>query len=207
MRLFLASEAKHPNSMKNLEKFAGGFTGKKLAYIPTAANGELPYGDWSKGETWNLLNQKYQVKITLAQLEEYRDKSVLKHLRNQDIIWFAGGSCSYLIYWILRCEIDKFLPELLEKGAIYVGSSAGSMVTAPTLDLAEWYPGEPEIGAHYLPGLGLVDFDFFPHFEDALLPELKKWYRGKKMYLLKNGDAITVENKKVTVLGQKRVLP
>jgi len=39
-RLFLASEAKHPESMQKLEDFVGGLKSKKIAYIPTAANGE-----------------------------------------------------------------------------------------------------------------------------------------------------------------------
>src|SRR3989338_3113919 len=100
MRLFLASEAKHPNSMKNLEKFAGGFTGKKLAYIPTAANGELAFGGWQKNsETWQLV-QTLGAKVTAVQLEDYKNSSVIKLLKNKDIIWFAGGACSYLMYWI-----------------------------------------------------------------------------------------------------------
>jgi hypothetical protein len=40
MKLFLASEVKHPDSLKKLEEYVGGFTNKKIAYIPTAANGE-----------------------------------------------------------------------------------------------------------------------------------------------------------------------
>src|SRR3989344_6081088 len=207
MRLYLASEAKHPDSVKKLEKFAGGFQSKKITDSPTAANGEQAFGDWRKNsETWQLV-QTLGAKVSAVQLEDYKNSSVIKLLKSKDIIWFAGGACSYLMYWILRCGINKYLPEILASGTIYVGSSAGSMITAKTLDVAEWYPGEPEIGSHYLPGLGLVDFDIFPHYEDTLLPELKKWYRGNKMYLLKNGEAIAVENKKVTVLGQTRVIP
>ncbi|MEK7526626.1 MAG: hypothetical protein AAB546_04050 [Patescibacteria group bacterium] len=43
MKLFLASEAKHPDSIEKLKKFIGGFEGKSIAYVPTAANGENPY--------------------------------------------------------------------------------------------------------------------------------------------------------------------
>jgi len=46
MKLFLASEVKHPTCMKYLEKFVNGFEGKKIAYIPTASNGEDGYGYW-----------------------------------------------------------------------------------------------------------------------------------------------------------------
>ncbi|MBU0569850.1 hypothetical protein KKB40_03645 [Patescibacteria group bacterium] len=57
MKLFLASEAKHPESMEKLEEFVGGLKGKKIAYIPTVANGEEPYGTWKKGTTYNLVKK------------------------------------------------------------------------------------------------------------------------------------------------------
>ena len=98
-RLFLASEAKHPESMKKLEEFVGGLKSKKIAYIPTAANGEESYGTWRKGETWNLVNKSGAV-VEAVVLEDYKNSSVLKHLKGKDIIWFTGGMCGYLMYWV-----------------------------------------------------------------------------------------------------------
>ena len=76
-RLLLASEAKHPESIKNLEEYVGGLKGKRIAYIPTAANGEEPYGTWKSGATYNLVN-KMGAKVTPVVLEDYKeDKWVL----------------------------------------------------------------------------------------------------------------------------------
>ena len=206
MKLFLASEAKHPDSIEKLRKFIGGFDEKSIAYIPTAANGEEGYGAWKTGSaTWNLVNT-LGANVTPVVLEEYKNSSVLEQLRGKDVIWFAGGSCSYLMYWVRRCEVDKHIRELLDSGSVYVGSSAGSMVTAPTLDIAEWYIGEPEIGGSIIPGMGLVDFEIFPHYEESQLSEIKKNWKGKKLYLLKNGEVITVVDGKIEVLGEERVL-
>ena len=44
MKLFLASDAKYPDSIEKLRSFIGGFEGKSIAYIPTAVNGEEEYG-------------------------------------------------------------------------------------------------------------------------------------------------------------------
>ncbi len=206
MKLFLASEAKHPDSIEKLKQFIGGFEGKSIAYIPTAANGENPYGEWeTESSTWKLVNT-LGANVTSVVLEEYKNSSVIDLLKGKDIIWFAGGACGYLMYWIRRCELDKNLPELLKNGSVYVGSSAGSMVTAQTLTVTEWYLGESEIGASLFPGLGYVDFEIYPHFEDEMLPEIKNYWNGKKLCLLKNGEAITVVDGKVTVLGEKRFL-
>lgn len=205
MKLFLASEAKEPRSMKKLEQFVGGFKGKKIGYIPTAANGEEPYGTWKTGTTWNIFNAT-GASIELLELEDYKKMHFPEMLCDKDILFVAGGMCGYLMYWMRRTRLDRCIPDLLSKGLIYVGSSAGSMVTAPTLHTAEIYLNDPEVGAEVIPGLGLVDFDFYPHFSDEMLDPLKKVYKGNKMYLVKNGDAVTVEGVKVEVLGEEIVI-
>jgi|SRR3989344_7209738 len=205
MKLFLASEGRNPDTIKKLSKFVGGFTGKKIAYIPTAANGEEQFGNWkTSSATWQLV-QTLGAEIISVQLEDYKNSSVIEVLKNKDILWFAGGSPGYLMYWIRRCELDKALPGLLKK-SIYVGSSAGSMVTSKKLNTIEWYFGEGEPGASIIPGLGLVDFDIYPHYEDSVLDYVKKHYTGNKLYLLKNGEEIIVDNGKVIVQGEERII-
>jgi len=205
MKLFLASEAKHPESIVKLEKFVGGFKGKSIAYIPTATNGENHYGSWqTESGSWKLV-QTLGAKVKPVVLEELKSQA-LDTLRGKDILWFAGGTPGYLMYWARRCQIDLHIQDLLASGSIYVGSSAGSMVCAPTLHLSEVYPDEPEHGSSVIPGLGLIDFDIFPHYEDHLLDTIKQIYKGNKLYLLKNGEAITVTDHAVEVLGEERII-
>jgi len=206
-RMFLASEAKDLESWSKLEEFIDGFKGKRIAYIPTAANGEEPYGMWTNGDTWKLVNQS-GASVKAVVLEEYKNSSVLKEFENIDVIWFAGGMPGYLLYWIRRVELDKKLPEILEKETFYVGSSAGSMIVSKTQYLSEIYIGEQEIGASIFPGLGLIDFEIYPHYEDELLPKIKRLWKKEYggLYLLKNGEAITVVGDKIEVLGEKRVI-
>jgi peptidase E len=205
MRLFLASEAKNEATIKKLGDYIGGFKDKTIAYIPTAANGEEPFGSWKENSTTWLLVQTLGARVTGVQLEDYKNSSVVNELKNKDILWFAGGYPGYLMYWIRRCELDKALPELLEK-SLYVGSSAGSMVTSRHLGTTEWYLGEGEPGASAIPGLGLVDFEIYPHYDESMYDEIKKRYMGRKLYLLKNGEEVLVEGEKVKVLGEERIL-
>lgn len=208
-RLFLASEASHPESIKKLEDFVGSLKGKKIAYIPTAANGEDPYGTWKKGTTFNLV-KKMGAKLTPVVLEDYTEdkdnKRVLKLIKGKDIVWFAGGMCGYLMYWVRRFELQDHINDILESGTVYVGSSAGSMVCAKTLDTAEHYLDLPEKGAGVIPGFGLVNFHFYPHYEDEMLPKLKKIWNKGDLYLVKNGEAITIVDGKIEILGEKRIL-
>jgi len=206
MKLFLASESKHPETIKRLEEYIGGFSGKKIAYIPTAGNAHYAYGSWEKNSgTWKLVNN-LEAEITLIVLEEQDNQEVKKNLTNKDIIWFPGGACGYLMYWIRRRGVDKYLKEILEKGTVYVGSSAGSMITAKNLNIVEWYIGETEQGAGIIPGLSLVDFDIYPHYEDNLLGQIKKIYKGNKLYLLKDGEEIIWEDGEVALSGEERII-
>lgn len=204
MKLFLASELKHPDTFNALDTFVGGITGKKIAYIPTAANGE-GWGSWRDGGSWQLV-QSLDAQVTVVELEKHDTAEVAKICTEKEILWFGGGYCGYLMYWMRRRELDTLIPLLLKKGIIYAGSSAGSMVTADTLDIAEWYVRDQEKGAGYIPGLGLVDFDIFPHFAEEELEEIKAHYTGKKLYLLKNGEEVIVEDGQVSVIGEERII-
>jgi dipeptidase E len=205
MKLFLASTVKHPSSIKKLKKFVGkDLKGMKMAYVPTAANGDF-YGSWKAGDSIKIA-QDLVKDFRVVQLEDSYYTNIISQLRDVDIIWVAGGMAGYLLYWIRKIELDKALPEILEKGTIYVGSSAGSMICAKTQESSEWYLGEPEPGASLVPGLGYIDFEIYPHYEDDLYDKIKKKWKKGKIYLLKDGEVVTVENGKVEVLGKKRFI-
>lgn len=204
MKLFLASEAKHQDTLLKLDEYIGGIKNKKIAYIPTAANGD-GWGSWNDGGTWSTL-RRMKTDVTVVELEKYRDESIINKLQEKDLIWMAGGECGYLMYWIRRTQLDIYLKEILNKDTVYVGSSAGSMICGQSLDAAEWYFTDNEHGASVFPTLKLVDFDIYPHFEDELYDQIKENYKGKKLYLLKNGEEIIVEDDKVTIIGTERVI-
>jgi dipeptidase E len=205
MKLFLASEVKHPNTIKKLKEFIGGFGGKNIAYIPTAANGENNFGEWRNHTTWQMVN-KLKANVSLLQLEDYRDDSVIKEIKGKDIVWFSGGVPGYLMYWIKRCSIDKYINKIIEDGTIFVGSSAGAMVAGQSLDAASWEFVDGEHGSELIEPMRLVNFDIYPHYEELLLPQIKENYKGKKLYLLKNGEEIIVEDGKVEVIGEERMI-
>lgn len=208
MKLFLASEAKNPLNFKKLTDFVGGFNGKNLAYIPTAANGESLYGSWKKESSTWLLVQTLGAKVIPVVLEEQTTEEVMERLEKADVIWVAGGATGYLMYWLRRHGLDKTLPNFLAKNKVYIGSSAGSMVASQSLSVCEWYLGEVETGASFIPGLGLVDFEIYPHFQTDQFEQVKqlrqKNQTGMSLYLLKDGEAVLVDGYKIEVFGEER---
>jgi len=208
MKLFLASEAKNPGNFSKMEEFVGGFEGKTLAYIPTAANGESKYGVWEKESSSWVLIKSLGVKVISVVLEEQTTEEVEENLSRADIIWVAGGACGYLMYWMRRHNLQKTLPKILDSEKIYIGSSAGSMIASKSLSVTEWYVGEQEKGAGIIPGLSLVDFEIYPHFREDDLEEIKNLREenktGMPLYLLKDGEVITVDGEKIDFFGEKR---
>lgn len=203
MKLFLASEAKHPDTIKKIDEFVGGLKKRKIAYIVTAANGD-GWGSWKKSETLKLL-KKAGADVEIIQLEDYW-KGEIPPIDDKEVVWFAGGQPGYLMYWIRRIKFEPILRKLLKEGVVYVGSSAGSMIAAKSLAITEWYIGEQEPGAGIIPGLGLIDFEIYPHYDDLLYENIKKKYKGRKLYLLKNGEGIIVEDNKIVVVGEERII-
>jgi dipeptidase E len=204
MKLFLASEAKNPKSIEKLREFVDGFANKTIAYIVTAGNGE-GWESWKKSNAFKIVNS-LGAKVKIITLENYWNKEILPDLKGTDIVWFVGGYAGYLMYWMRRTKLDMRIRDILNKGVVYVGSSAGSWVASKTLDVPEWFIGEEEVGASVIPGLGLVDFDVYPHYDEKDLEQIKKLYKGKKMYLLKNGEEIIVEDNIIEIVGEERII-
>lgn len=208
MKFFLASRINTPESISKLETFLGSdLSSSNVVYIPTAANAEEGRWGWKKSETLKMAREKCK-SVNVIELEDCRTKDVLLDITKADILWMAGGYPGYLLYWIRLSRLDKLLPQILRKGTIYVGSSAGSMVLSKTQYSAEMFD-DAEYGASLIPGLGYLDFEIRPHYTDDMYESVKmQWQKQGKgeLCLLKDGEVITLVDGKVEFLGEKRMI-
>jgi len=114
------------------------------------------------------------------------------------------------MYWIIKSGLRNLLPKYLET-EVYVGISAGTIVTTPSLILSssEKQPLK-EIGETiYDEGLGLVDFLVEPHINNSYFPELTFDYVEKKsrkiphaIYALDDNSAIKVDRTDIQVVSE-----
>jgi dipeptidase E len=92
---------------------------------------------------------------------------------------------------------------------VLAGLSAGSIIMTPTINSAS-YPkfdrDENAVGLRNFDALGLVQFEFFPHFspEPEYVRELKKQSLKLKypIYAVADGAGITVFNRRITFFGK-----
>lgn len=161
MKLFLASLA---NVTLNLVRplLPADPHQLKLAFIPTAAD---PYPE----HPWLDADRQKAVDMGFAVTDyDIKGKSLDQHLSKLssfDVIFVAGGNTYYLLNEIKKSSFDLALKELIHKGKIYVGSSAGSCIMCTTIDhveLVEHKEVVPEMQS--FDGLGLVSQLILPHY-------------------------------------------
>lgn len=176
--------------------------GLNCAYIPTAADPEVDkwFVDAGRQELLDL-----GMDIVETDLKE--DKEVIRRkLEDADVIYMNGGNTFYLLDWVRKSGLDKYLRGLLDQGKVYVGVSAGSIIVGPSIEVAGWGPtGDPNtINLQDLAGLNLVPFAISPHFtepEREVLEENLK-HIDYKIIPITDAQAMLVENEDWQLIGQ-----
>lgn len=180
-----------------------------VVFIPTAANVVKGDKSWMINDLVNLKNQNFKlidiVDISAVEKNVWRPK-----LEAADVLFFEGGYTYHLMEWINKSGLTLLLPELL-KNKVYVGASAGSMVTNKTLDLRlSQIVYEDDLDKNEdMAGLNFVDFYFLPHLNDPDFKKLREDFvresvKGMtdKFYVLDDNSALKVVDKKVEVVSE-----
>jgi len=140
---------------------------------------------------------------TIIDLKDYKNnaKKLQKDLDVYDLIWVHGGNTFYLNYWAHLCNFADVIRELLEKGRVYGGESAGAVLACPNLHGIE-FADDPTVAPKIIyEGLGLVDFGIVPHwdnekFREAILQvqaEAEKF--NSKIITIGDSDYVVVDGK------------
>ena len=104
--------------------------------------------------------------LELTALPSIKRESWVAPVEEADALLVYGGDVVYLYRWMRESGLADLLPSL--RDTVYVGVSAGSMVTAPVFGETYDDPDRPYV---INPGLGLVDFALLPHLDHPEHPE------------------------------------
>ena len=176
------------------------FSELNLAYIPTAANVETGNKDWLIDDLVRTKNLGFKtmdiVDISAVNRDTYKSR-----LDYADIIMVGGGNTFHLMYWAQKTGLKEFI-----KNKIYIGISAGSCIAGPTIYNSVQNLFEEKNEYNQKIGLGLVNFQFIPHFNSDYFPKIRKEYLAEAAKLVSdsiyacddqsavmiNGDAIEI---------------
>lgn len=134
----------------------------KLAHIVTAANVE-----GYKGYVDDDRRLMEQVGFQIADLDLVRKNRIELRalLEEKDIIYVQGGNTFYLLHHVRESGFDEVVKRLIDRGIIYIGVSAGSIIAGQTIETSVWRGVDRNVvGLTDLTGLGLVPFNIFVHY-------------------------------------------
>lgn len=198
-RLYLASSI--DRTAKSIAKdIDGDPSGLRLAFISTAAEVEKGDLSWLNDDRDGLIRAGFDLfEYTITGKTPIDLK---KDLENVDIVHLNGGNTFYLLLQARESGFDKWIKKAVDSGKIYIGSSAGSIIASPNIEISrtiETKIFEEELRSFR--GFNLVDFIIFPHwgsnfFKDLYLgSRLKSAYKPKnKIILLNDWQYVKVEN-------------
>lgn len=162
----------------------------KMLYITTAIDGEDdPTAKWISREYQTILN----LGIKEENIKEYKmDYDI--DLSKYDMIYMMGGNTFYLLKKIIDTRFDIKLKDAINKGLIYIGSSAGSIICGTTIELARAYD-ENNVNITDFTGLKIVNGIIFPHANKKLefINENKNKYKDR-LYLIHDEHGIIIDN-------------
>ncbi len=162
---------------------------KKVLYITTAVDGEDD-GDksWMVREYKTILD----LGIDESNITEYKIGSSDIDINNFDIIYMMGGNTFYLLNMIRKYSFDNSIRDFINKGKIYIGSSAGSEILGSSIETALSYD-ENKVNMSDFTGLKLLNGLIIPHSnkKEEFINNLKNNSK-EHLYLLYDGDGIII---------------
>lgn len=198
IKLLLTSTGVTNESMRDAlaELLGKPISEAEALFVPT---GVYPYVGGANYAWWPIagkmqsnlvgLGWKSMGLLELTALQSIRREVWLPSIQNADALLVWGGDPIYLAYWFEQSGLGDVL-KALDKDLVYVGVSAGSIVTSATI--GETY-GEPrggsgapltsekiifntadgEITRDFLTakGIGLIDFAIIPHYNNPGFPD------------------------------------
>ncbi len=183
-----------------------------LVFIPTAANIEKGDKSWLENDLVNIKKQNFK-SVDIVDISAVDESVWRPKFEKADVLFFGGGNTYYLMEWINKSGLAKILPELL-KTKVYVGLSAGSMVTNKDLSLKiSQIVYEEDLDKEEMAGLNFVDFYFLPHLNSPYYPKLRE--KNIKeiakdipgvIYALDDNSALKIIDGKVEIISEGEYL-
>lgn len=201
LNLFLTSSFKDVVDLFR-EFVADDLKGRRLTFIPTASIPEeiTHYVHMAKEAFEKLGVVVEELDISAAPSQE-----IIEKLERNDYIYVSGGNTFYLLQELRKSGADKIITDQVHSGKLYIGESAGSIITSPDIEYVKFMD---DIGKattlKSFEGLNFINVYPVPHynnepFKDAA-SDLMAHYNSKlNLVPISNTQVIQVKNNKIVV--------
>jgi dipeptidase E len=124
--------------------------------------------------------------------------------KDKNVIHVEGGNTFYLLKTIRETNFAGILKDLLEAGKVYIGTSAGSYVMCPTIEVSSWGPNrDKNCGLSDFTALNYVPFVLNVHYKDEKAERVKEGIKTLKypIHILRDGQGMFCENGNCKFVG------
>lgn len=141
----------------------------KIICIPTAANGEEGEKEWLTNELNGL--RAAGLTLTLFELEGKNESEVAAAIEDADIVYLSGGNTFYLLEKMRACNFEKVIRKFLDRGGLYIGSSASTITCCPDIAYARSADNPDAASLTDTCGLNLVNCYITVHMNQEFFAE------------------------------------
>jgi|GEM_PF-182620 peptidase E/uncharacterized LabA/DUF88 family protein len=201
-------------TLRKLLLTSGGFSNPEVAEI---LKKEIPkQAEWCKVLMVSYTQNKTEESYVVASKKElealgFKNIKILNldkptELEPTDVIYVCGGNTYAILKKMRDTGADKFIIDAVNKGALYIGVSAGSIIAGKNIEIAGWgSEGDPnDVGLTDLSGFGFTDVAVFPHYMIAQKGEVEE-FKKKVAYPvveITDNQVVFVKGKKVKKTGK-----
>ena len=162
-----------------------------VAIVTTAAEGK------SENKYSQLAKKQFEdlgfVVVDFVDLETDPQKDFSSY----GVIYVCGGNTFKLLKFAKDANFKSSVENLLERGGVYIGVSAGSIIIGPSIAIAgEVAADGNDIGLEDLTGFGITDLIILPHYSPEIEKEASDFESkySVKIERLSNSQAVLIEN-------------
>lgn len=203
-KLFLSSS--FCDVAKYLDNFYGKeLKGKTVTFIPTASLVE-EYTGYVENDKNAFI--ELGIIVDVLNIEQKTEHEIAETLSQNDFIYISGGNTFYLLQELIKSKADKLISEQINKGKLYIGASAGSIILSKNIEYFEVVDDKtkaPELKDYS--GLDIIDFYPLPHYESEpfteIIEEVFNTYKEQiRIIPISNTQVIEVNGTGIQVIGK-----
>lgn len=172
----------------------------RIVLIPTAS--AIP--EKSDNQAWKKYGCKSVQTLHTQDREKANDPAFVRPLREASGVWLGGGDQTRLVTTIAGTLVEKELHQLLARGGVLGGTSAGAAVMSVEMIAGGMQTAKLQQGFGFLPGF-LIDQHFTQRQRQARLWDALRQKPGRVGLGIDEQTAVVVQRRRLTVLGAGQV--
>lgn len=188
------------NAVPVIKQFLGDEK-KRIAFVPFASVDS--YDEYAEKVRTGLLTLSHEIDVVLPD----NAKSVIE---NADVIMVGGGNTFKLLHDLYAFGLVELIKQKVQNGTPYIGWSAGSNLTGPTICTTN---DMPILEPKSFNSFGFFPFQLNPHYynvviegfngetRDQRLEEYLKANDNKRIMALPEGTWLLLQNNQITFDG------